>query len=57
MPSFTERYHQLTKYHPDTLDKLGLEWTHCTRDGSPYTISVARRTSVALLDAHVGPKH
>jgi SagB-type dehydrogenase family enzyme len=23
VPSFTERYHQLTKYHPDTIDKLG----------------------------------
>ena len=23
MPSFTERYHELTKYRPETIDKLG----------------------------------
>jgi hypothetical protein len=23
VPSFTERYHELTKYHPETIDKLG----------------------------------
>ncbi|MER5734204.1 hypothetical protein ABT117_00825 [Streptomyces sp. NPDC002262] len=41
----------------DTLDGLGVEWTHCTRAGRPYDISVARKASVALMDAHVGPKH
>ncbi len=41
----------------DTLDKPGVEWTHCTRRGNPYDISVARRASVALMDAHVGPKY
>ncbi|MGV9244062.1 helix-turn-helix domain-containing protein [Streptomyces sp. NPDC003710] len=41
----------------DTLDRLGIEWTHCTRNGSPYNISVARKASVALLDAHVGPTY
>jgi hypothetical protein len=40
----------------DTLDKLGVEWKHCTRNGRPYSISVARRASVVLMDAHVGPK-
>jgi hypothetical protein len=37
-------------------DKLGVEWKHCTRNGRPYSISVARRASVVLMDAHVGPK-
>lgn len=41
----------------DTLDQLGVEWTHCTRDGNPYDIPVARRASVALMDAHVGPEY
>ncbi|MFG2312203.1 transposase [Streptomyces sp. NPDC048566] len=41
----------------DTLDKIGVDWTHCTRRGAPYNISIARRASVALMDAHVGPKH
>ncbi|MFH8802920.1 helix-turn-helix domain-containing protein [Streptomyces sp. NPDC017936] len=41
----------------DTLDRLGVEWTHCTRNGNPFNISVAKKASVALLDAHVGPKY
>ena len=28
MPSFTERYHELTKYRPETIDRLGgVRWT------------------------------
>lgn len=41
----------------DTLDTLGVRWTHCTRNGNPYNISVARKASVALMDAHIGPKY
>ncbi|WP_328919075.1 transcriptional regulator [Streptomyces jietaisiensis] len=41
----------------DTLDKLGVAWTLCTRKGNPFNISVARRASVALMDVHVGPKY
>ncbi|MFE9437673.1 helix-turn-helix domain-containing protein [Streptomyces sp. NPDC006602] len=41
----------------DTLDKLGVEWTRCTRNGIPFNISIARKASVAQMDAHVGPKH
>ncbi|WP_320776281.1 helix-turn-helix domain-containing protein [Streptomyces sp. CRN 30] len=40
-----------------TLDRLGVEWTHCTRHGNPYNISVARKASVALMDLRVGPKY
>ncbi|EFD69891.1 predicted protein [Streptomyces lividans TK24] len=29
----------------------------CTRHGNAYNISVARKASVALMDAHVGPKY
>lgn len=36
----------------DTLDLVGVEW----RYNRPNSISVAKRTSVALLDEHVGPK-
>lgn len=29
MPSFTERYHELTKYNPRSIDKLGpVQWDH-----------------------------
>ncbi|MBX9393300.1 helix-turn-helix domain containing protein [Streptomyces sp. TRM72054] len=54
---FTNVSADIRQLYTDTLDKLGVEWTHCTRNGNPYNISVARKASVALLDAHVGPKH
>ncbi|MGW5419035.1 helix-turn-helix domain-containing protein [Streptomyces sp. NPDC003943] len=54
---FTNVSDDIRRLCTDTFDKLGVEWTHCTRAGRPYNISVARRASVALMDAHVGPKH
>ncbi|MEU0672532.1 helix-turn-helix domain-containing protein [Streptomyces sp. NPDC006172] len=54
---FTNVSDDIRRLYTDTLDKLGVEWTRCTRHGNPYNISVARKASVALLDAHVGPKH
>ncbi|MER5743786.1 transposase [Streptomyces sp. NPDC002225] len=37
----------------DALDRVGVEW----KQANTQNISVARRASVALMDAHVGPKH
>ncbi|RZU25459.1 hypothetical protein EV567_0945 [Streptomyces sp. BK239] len=54
---FTNVSDDIRRLYTDTLDKLGVEWTQCTRNGNPFNISVARKASVALLDAHVGPKH
>ncbi|MGW0907828.1 helix-turn-helix domain-containing protein [Streptomyces sp. NPDC002853] len=54
---FTNVSDDIRKLYTDTLDKLGVEWKHCTRHGSPYNISVARKESVALMDTHVGPKY
>ncbi|MFJ9003401.1 helix-turn-helix domain-containing protein [Streptomyces canus] len=54
---FTNVSDDIRKLFTDTLDKLGIDWTHCTRHGNPYNISVARKASVALMDTHVGPKH
>ncbi|MEU0060012.1 hypothetical protein [Streptomyces sp. NPDC006334] len=54
---FTNVSDDIRRLYTDTLDKLGVEWTQCTRNGDPLNISVARKASVALLDAHVGPKH
>ncbi|MFE4305770.1 helix-turn-helix domain-containing protein [Streptomyces sp. NPDC056517] len=54
---FTNVSDDIRQLYTDTLDMLGIEWTHCTRHGKPYNISVARKASVALMDAHVGPKH
>ncbi|MGW1542834.1 transcriptional regulator [Streptomyces sp. NPDC002309] len=53
---FTNVSGDIRRLYTDTLDGLGVEWTQCTRDGIPFNISVARSASVALLDAHVGPK-
>ncbi|MET9376516.1 helix-turn-helix domain-containing protein [Streptomyces sp. NPDC002992] len=53
---FTNVSDDIRQLYTDTLDKLGIEWTHCTRNGKPYNISVARKASVALMDLHVGPK-
>lgn len=54
---FTNKSDDIRQLYTDTLDKLGVEWTRCTRDGNPYNISVARKASVALLDTHVGAKY
>ncbi|MFF3888335.1 helix-turn-helix domain-containing protein [Streptomyces sp. NPDC001914] len=54
---FTNVSDDIRQLYTDTLDRLGVEWTHCTRHGNPYNISVARKASVALMDAHVGPKY
>lgn len=54
---FTNVSDDIRQLYTDTLDRLGVEWKHCTRHGKPYNISVARRASVALMDAHIGPKH
>ncbi|WP_327322935.1 transposase [Streptomyces sp. NBC_01210] len=54
---FTNVSDDIRQLYTDTLDKLGIEWKHCTRAGKPYNISVAKRASVALMDAHIGPKY
>ncbi|QNS06837.1 helix-turn-helix domain-containing protein [Streptomyces xanthii] len=54
---FTNKSDCIRQLFTDTLDALGLTWTHCTRHGNPYNISVARKADVDLLDIHVGPKY
>ncbi|MEU4152261.1 transcriptional regulator [Streptomyces sp. NPDC026659] len=54
---FTNVSDDIRRLYTDTLDKLGVQWTHCTRNGNAFNISVARKPSVALMDAHVGPKY
>ncbi|MGW1547018.1 transcriptional regulator [Streptomyces sp. NPDC002346] len=54
---FTNRSDDIRKLFSDTLTAVGVEWTTLARGSSPLNISVARRASVALMDAHVGPKH
>ncbi|MFJ6567148.1 helix-turn-helix domain-containing protein [Streptomyces sp. NPDC091292] len=54
---FTNVSDDIRGLYTDTLDGLGITWTHCTRQGNPYNISVARKTDTALMDQHIGPKY
>ncbi|MGW4056219.1 transcriptional regulator [Streptomyces sp. NPDC004779] len=53
---FTNKSGDIRKLFGDTLTRVGVEW-RAARGTHPYNISVARKASVALMDAHVGPKH
>ncbi|SEN67644.1 helix-turn-helix domain-containing protein [Actinacidiphila rubida] len=53
---FTNTSADIRRLFTGTLDALGVEWTESRRRGGAYNVSVARRASVALMDAHVGPK-
>jgi hypothetical protein len=54
---FTNKSDDIRKLFGDTLDRVGVEWTTLARGSDPFNISVARKASVALMDAHVGPKY
>lgn len=41
----------------NTLDKVGVDWRSANQARLVQNISVARKASVALMDAHIGPKH
>lgn len=54
---FSNKSDDIRKLFSDTLTAVGVEWTTLARGSDPFNISVARRASVALMDAHVGPKY
>lgn len=54
---FANKSDDIRKLFTDTLGKVGVEWTTLARGSDPFNISVARKASVALMDAHIGPKH
>ncbi|MBT2504524.1 helix-turn-helix domain-containing protein [Streptomyces sp. ISL-98] len=54
---FSNKSDDIRKLFSDTLTMVGVEWTTLARGTDPFNISVARKASVALMDAHVGPKH
>lgn len=49
---FSNRSPDIRKLFTDACERLGIEW----KQNYTWSISVARRDSVALLDAFVGPK-
>ncbi|CAL9552354.1 hypothetical protein SUDANB6_04487 [Streptomyces sp. enrichment culture] len=53
---FTNKPDGIRRLRTGTLDRLGVEWTYCTRNGVPFSVSVARRASAALTDTRLGPE-
>ncbi|MGW6705386.1 transcriptional regulator [Streptomyces sp. NPDC054956] len=54
---FTNKSDDIRKLCTDTLTKVGVQWTILARGSDPFNVSVARKASVALMDAHIGPKY
>ncbi|MFI9184557.1 helix-turn-helix domain-containing protein [Streptomyces goshikiensis] len=54
---FTNKSDDIRRLCTDTLTKVGVEWTVLARGVDPFNVSVARKASVALMDAHIGPKY
>ncbi|MFJ8359587.1 transcriptional regulator [Streptomyces sp. NPDC093984] len=54
---FTNTSADIIKLFTDTLDKVDVKWKTLNQSRAAVTISIARKASVALLDAHVGPKY
>ncbi|MFE9383014.1 transcriptional regulator [Streptomyces sp. NPDC007025] len=54
---FTNKSPDIVDLYTRTLDALGVAWTAARHPQGARNVSVARRASVALMDAHVGPKY
>ncbi|WP_329458368.1 transcriptional regulator [Streptomyces sp. NBC_01497] len=54
---FTNRSADVLRLYTDALDHVGVAWKSCNNSRSVQNISVARRASVEVMDAHIGPKH
>ncbi|WP_432116750.1 transcriptional regulator [Streptomyces sp. bgisy032] len=54
---FSNKSDDIRKLFTDALNRVGVEWSTLARGSDPFNISIARKASVALMDAHVGPKY
>ncbi|MFF0788532.1 hypothetical protein [Streptomyces spiralis] len=54
---FTNTSADIVQLFTGTLDELGVEWKSLNRSRAAVTISIARKASVALMDAYVGPTY
>jgi hypothetical protein len=54
---FSNKSDDIRRLFTRALDKVDVEWSTLARGSDPFNISIARKTSVALMDAHVGPKY
>ncbi|WP_030887113.1 winged helix-turn-helix domain-containing protein [Streptomyces sp. NRRL F-5053] len=53
---FSNKSADILRICTSALDRVGVEWKFTYRDGAPFHVSIARRPSVALMDARIGPK-
>ncbi|MFF8768691.1 helix-turn-helix domain-containing protein [Kitasatospora sp. NPDC015120] len=54
---FTNTSTDIVRLFTDTLDAVGVQWkASIPRPTGQVNVSVARKESVALMDAHIGPK-
>ncbi|MFJ5548370.1 helix-turn-helix domain-containing protein [Streptomyces sp. NPDC093225] len=54
---FTNKSDDIRQLCTDTLTAVGVEWTITARGSDPFNVSIARKGSVALMDAHIGAKY
>ncbi|GHE40443.1 hypothetical protein GCM10018785_07640 [Streptomyces longispororuber] len=54
---FTNTSTDIIGLFTSTLDQLGIEWKTLNQSRAAVTVSIARKASVALMDAHVGAKY
>lgn len=54
---FTNKSDDIRRLCTDTLTRVGVRWTVLARGSDPLNVSVARKESVALMDAHIRPKY
>ena len=54
---FTNTSTDIVSLFTTALDRVGVEWKSLNQSRTAVTISFARKASVALMDAHVGPKY
>ncbi|MFP8905355.1 helix-turn-helix domain-containing protein [Streptomyces atacamensis] len=54
---FANKSQDIVRIYVEALEKVGVEWKATHRTTGVCNVSVARRASVALMDAHIGPKH
>ncbi|MGK5549606.1 transcriptional regulator [Streptomyces sp. URMC 127] len=50
---FTNKSADIRQIYTDALNTVGVEW----KQANAFNVSVARKASVALMDAHIGPKY
>ncbi|GAA2444693.1 helix-turn-helix domain-containing protein [Streptomyces macrosporus] len=53
---FANKSRDILRLYTEALDRVGVEWRTARRRTGVCDVSVARRASVALMDAHIGPK-